>query len=225
MNRKQPNPTPSNLHIRRGAYLPHWQKEGAVYSATFRLADSLPQSVIDAWREERDAIIRHAEASKRPLSLQEEKRLDVLFSERIDKFLDSGYGACWMNRDDVAGLVADALRHFKGERYRLLAWCVMPNHVHVLFQPLPPRELPEILHSWKSFTSNGANRMLDRTGPFWQTESYDHLIRDNADLAHAYSYILANPAKAGLKDWKWAAQEDEERDLERLLEEVRGKRA
>jgi REP element-mobilizing transposase RayT len=219
------DPTPSTLHIRHGAYLPHWEKEGAVYSVTFRLDDSLPQSVIDAWREERNAIIRHAEASGRPLSPEEQKRLDFLFTDRIDKFLDSGYGACWMNRDDVAGLVANALRHFKGDRYRLLAWCVMPNHVHVLLQPLPPWELTAILHSWKSFTSNEANRMLARSGPFWQTESYDHLIRDNADLNHAYSYILTNPAKAGLRQWKWVAQEDEERDLAKLLEAVRGKRA
>jgi REP element-mobilizing transposase RayT len=74
--------------------------------------------------------------------------------------------------------VADALRHFDGERYRLVAWCVMPNHVHAVVQPAAGHVLEEIVHSWKSFTAHQANKLLGRTGPFWMAEAYDHLVRD-----------------------------------------------
>src|SRR5215471_14113177 len=58
-------------------------------------------------------------------------------------------------------------------------------------------------HSWKSFTAKECNRLLERSGTFWQEESYDHLIRNQADFRHAVKYLLDNPMKAGLKNWKW----------------------
>jgi hypothetical protein len=88
-------------------------------------------------------------------------------------------------------------------RYRLHAWCIMPNHVHVVVEPFAGHELPEILHSWKSFTAKTANRLLGRTGGFWQDEYYDHLIRDTEEYFHAIGYVLENPARAGLRDWPW----------------------
>ena len=120
-----------------------------------------------------------------------------------------------MNDDRVAAVVANALLHFNGSRYSLAAWCVMPNHVHVVVQPfagntggrpVPLAELPDILHSWKSFTAKEANKLLRRSGEFWQTESYDHLIRNEADFRHAVRYVLDNPIKAGIKNWKWVGR-------------------
>ena len=84
----------------------------------------------------------------------------------------------------IEDLVQDALKHFDGTRYSLLAWCVMPNHVHVVFQPACGHELDTILHSWKSFTAHKAVDMLKVRPPFWQPQYYDHLIRDNDDLWH-----------------------------------------
>jgi REP element-mobilizing transposase RayT len=167
------------------------------------LGDSLPQHVLENWRLEREHIIKTATQMKRPLSEHEEKRLQQLFSEKVEKYLDGGHGACWLKRDDIAELVANALRHFDGTRYELFAWCVMPNHVHVVVKPLPGYELPQILHSWKSFTAKEANKRLNRTGEFWQPEPYDHLIRDEADFIHAVNYVLRNPEMAGLHGWKW----------------------
>jgi REP element-mobilizing transposase RayT len=116
----------------------------------------------------------------------------------------------------IARIVASALLHFEGQRYNLAAWCVMPNHVHAVVQPfagttggtpvpraVPDAELPDILHSWKSFTAKEANKLLRRSGDFWQAEYYDHLIRDEADFRHSVRYVLNNPIKAGLKNWKW----------------------
>jgi REP element-mobilizing transposase RayT len=197
---------PCGIKIRHGAYLPHWTREGAIYGVTFRLADSLPKSVVQAWEFERLDIVRTAQQMNRPLNLAEERRLQKLFSERVEVYLDTGAGACWMRRDDVAGLVAGALLHFEGTRYRLAAWCVMPNHVHTVTQPIPGYELPGIVHSWKSFTGLEANRLLGRTGQFWQPEPYDHLIRDEDDFRRQVDYVLTNPKRAGLKNWKWVGR-------------------
>jgi len=200
---------------RHGAYLPHWTRESAWYAVTFRLWDSLPQRIIESWLFERKNIIKTAEQMKRPLSKQEEDRLAHLYSEKIERYLDGGFGSCFMKDARIAREVSNALLHFDGQRYNLAAWCVMPNHVHVVLQPLagvtggtpvPHSELPDILHSWKSFTAKEANKLLRRSGEFWQAEYYDHLIRDEADFLHSVQYVLDNPIKAGLKNWKWVGQ-------------------
>jgi hypothetical protein len=122
--------TRTTIKKRHGAYLPHWTRDGAWYSVTFRLWDSLPQDVIESWLFERKNIVKTAEQMKRPLSEHEERRLAHLFSEKIELYLDAGYGSCYMNDNRVAKTVADAIRHFEGERYDLAGWCVMPNHVY-----------------------------------------------------------------------------------------------
>ena len=190
---------------REGAYLPHWTRDGATYAITFRMGDSLPQPVLEAWLLERRNIVRTAQQMGRPLSEHEEKRLRELHSDRVETYLDAGHGACWLRQPAVAQVVADALRYFDSQRYRLHAWCVMPNHVHVIAEPFPGHTLPSILHSWKSFTAKVANRLLGRTGEFWQEEYYDHLIRDEEDYAHAQRYLSENPGKAGLKNWQWVS--------------------
>ena len=193
----------ATLHIRKGAYLPHWTREGATYAVTFRLGDSLPRPVLEVWLAERQQIVSTARQMGRPLSNHEEQRLRELHSERVEAYLDAGHGACWLRQPEIAQMVADALRFFDGKRYHLHAWCVMPNHVHTIVEPFTGHELPALLHSWKSFTSKAANRLLGRTGNFWQEEYYDHLIRDEADYGHAMHYLLGNPAAAGLRDWPW----------------------
>jgi REP element-mobilizing transposase RayT len=99
----------------------------------------------------------------------------------------------------VAMLVVDALRHFDDLRYRLHAWCVMPNHVHVVFSSMPARtpalRLSKIIQSWKSYTAKEANRLLARTGPFWQREYYDHLVRDEADFVRCIDYTIKQPGQ------------------------------
>ncbi|MGB2824770.1 MAG: valine--tRNA ligase, partial [Phycisphaerae bacterium] len=188
---------------RQGAYLPHWTQEGAIYAVTFHLADSLPQKVLDNWRREREEILQRIRHQGRQPTRQEERDLARLYSQRVDSYLDAGHGSCHLGDDRVAESVVTALEHFDGERYELIAWCAMPNHVHVIVRPLAQHELSDILHSWKSFTSKEANRILGRKGEFWQGEYYDHLIRDEEDFIHHMSYLLDNPGKAGLRNWRW----------------------
>jgi REP element-mobilizing transposase RayT len=81
--------------------------------------------------------------------------------------------------------------------------CVMPNHVHAVLRPNSPHTLKQTLQSWKSFTSKVIGGVLQRRGPLWQPEYYDHIVRDLNDLDRTLRYVLTNPVSAGLNDWPW----------------------
>ena len=106
-------------------------------------------------------------------------------------------------------LVENALLYFDGKRYRLFAWVVMPNHVHVLVELFEDHTLDQILHSWKSYTATEANNILGRRGQFWYREYYDRYIRNEAHFARAVEYIHNNPVAAGLvsraEDWRFSS--------------------
>lgn len=195
--------TSGEIRIRNRGHLPHWEREGGTYFVTFRLADSLPQAALNFFQAERDSILRTARQQGRDLTASEQKRLSHLFSERIEKQLDSGGGACHLAKPKIAQLVGDTRRHFEGKHYRLLAWCAMPNHVHVVVEVPPGQSLAKVLHSWKSYSAKAANRMLCREGSFWQREYYDHLIRDEQQLSGYIRYVRDNPMKARLRNWPW----------------------
>lgn len=155
------------LRIRHRGRLPHWEMEGGTYLVTFRLDDSVPRKVADSYRFERENIIKTAEQLKRPLTEYEYERLSKLYSEKIEGYLDRGIGKCFLRQNAIAQLVQDALEYFHKQRYKLHSLCIMPNHVHVVFQPLEGFMLDKILHSWKSYTSKQANIILNRSGTFW----------------------------------------------------------
>lgn len=196
-------PRVEELNRRQGADLPHWTKNGSVYAICFRLADSLPKEVLDRWRAERLEIVQHAKAQSRALTLEESARLEKLHSERVESYLDASHGHCWLKQPEIAEIATNAFKHFDGQRYHLLAWSVMPNHVHLVVQPLHGVRLPALIHSWKSWIAKEANKLLNRDGEFWQPEYYDHLIRSEEGLRHAVQYALENPKKSGLQNWNW----------------------
>jgi len=204
---------------RKGRYLPHWSKEGAIYTVVFRLADSVPIEISEKWRFQRRSIIDRAQSQKRPLTENEEKELHQLYSEKIESFLDAGHGECLLKKDDIAKIMDNAIKHFDGERYDLIAWAIMPNHVHVIIRPRPGYKLAEIAHSWKSFTAKEINKCLGRDGSVWMDEYYDHLIRDENDFGNQINYVLNNPIKAGLLNWKWCGMKST------AIEEQRGRDA
>ena len=205
LNPKQP------IQKSHATFLPHWTQQGGVYAVTFRLANSLPVEVIEAYRRERarlEAAIERAEPSSNLPESQHlladlTKQLAVLYESSIGAALDTGSGDCHLRDEPVASILLDSLRHFDGQRYGLIAWCIMPNHVHLLIQPFDGYPLAEILHSIKSFSANAANQLLGIAGAFWHKESYDHLIRDGEDYRNQLRYLLKNPESAGLVDWPW----------------------
>jgi len=205
---------PDKEHLAAGLHsrgvLPHLKREGGTYFVTFRQAGTLPKEVLLRFKQERKAILQQAEAAKRPLTWHEQEELFRWYSSRVDKHLDAGHGACHLRDPALAAIVAGAIQFFEGQRYELRAWVVMPNHVHVVVWPKPPQTLSAILHSWKSYSAHEINHRLPTpVVPFWQGESYDHLIRDEDDLHRCCHYTLMNPVNAGLcarmEDWKWSS--------------------
>jgi DNA polymerase len=167
-------PLVQGVHDR--GYLPHLNAEGGNYFVTFRLADSLPA-----------AVLKDLEA------VPEKQR-----SRKVEEYLDAGHGECWLGRPEIAAMMKQILLKFDGERYQLHAWIIMPNHVHLLIGPAVGQSLSEVLQGIKSVSAHEGNKLLERDGEFWQKESYDHLIRDDADRARCVEYIAQNPVKAGL---------------------------
>lgn len=195
--------------------LPHYQPSGHVVFVTFRLAGTIPRSVAMKLKEKREfweKVLGNSESTPDQL-LEARKKLQNLMG-KWDGILDAArYGPRWLFDHRVAYLVAESIRYRDGKVYTLYSSCVMPNHVHVVLRPLNKGSgeaypLPSILRSLKGYTARKANAILGRTGAFWQSESYDRVIRDDGDLIHTMEYVLNNPVKAKLvsrwEDWPWS---------------------
>lgn len=123
--------------------------------------------------------------------------------------VEANFGQRFFETPEAADIVEQTLLHFDGERYRVLAWCVMPNHVHVIVEQMQGWPLASVTHSWKSFTANRINRLLGRKGALWLREYFDRFMRDDDHLNGTIQYVEANPVKAGLvaraEDWRWSS--------------------
>jgi putative transposase len=175
--------------------LPLWQQKGAVYFVTFRLADSVPSHLLGRWQDEREAWLRlHPE----PWDFETELEYHQRFSGALERWLDEGHGSCLLRRHDCAEIVAETLRHFEGERVVVISFAVMPNHVHALFVQNSEWPLEKLIRSWKGFTARQVNKVLERSGIFWQRDYFDRLVRDEQHFANCVRYIRRNPEKARL---------------------------
>ena len=189
-------PNLEQVRTRTRGYLPNWERSNSIYFVTFRLADSLPLHVARALEQERSRL-QHAISGG---SSVERSQAREAFSIEFERALDAGYGEALLADPRIAKLIAETLTHFDGDRYRLIAWCVMPNHVHVVVRT---DELSKVVHSWKSFTAHKANEILGRSGGFWYREYFDRLVRTDEELERIVAYVMGNPEKAGLRDWPW----------------------
>jgi type I restriction enzyme R subunit/putative DNA methylase len=181
-------------------YLPHRDRLHLLQSITFRLADSLPQSTLRQLEQK--------------LLLVPEIRRDIEKRKSIEQWLDAGMGCCALRQPEAAAYVQQSLLHFDGDRYRVLAWVIMPNHVHVLIDPAEP--ISKTIQGWKSFTSRWLLEHNERLGLgipdphlVWMREYWDRFIRDGDHLRATIDYIHRNPVKAGLcrepADWPWSS--------------------
>jgi REP element-mobilizing transposase RayT len=176
-------------------YLPHFDGGELAQFITFRLHDSLPREVLNRWKEE--------------LKLQPNVEASSLLRRRVEAYLDQAHGCCYLRNPKVAEIVQRALFFHDRAKYRLSAWVIMPNHVHLLCTPLSGHSLAEIMHSIKSFTSSEANKMLERNGRFWQKEYFDRYIRNARQFVRTVTYIENNPVRASLcakaEDWAFGS--------------------
>jgi len=159
-------------------YLPHIDQPGLIQAITFRLADSLPR----VKREE----------------LADKRYPPQVVRARMQALIDQGMGTCVLRDPRAADAVEESLFYHDGTDYHLLAWVVMPNHVHVLVETLHGIPLPRIVRQWKTYTARTINAAFGRSGPLWQSDYYDRFIRDQRHLGRATIYIHANPVMARL---------------------------
>ena len=202
----------------RRRYLPHWDVPGAAYFITTCLYGSIPaQGLLEIAQYRRELQER-----PRPASVPDDEwrlRSWKLNFIRIDQWLDLRSVNRVLENPALAQTVMDANRYFAEDRYDLYAFVVMPSHFHWLFQPRQswidtlaetertPRE--RITYSVNRFTSTRCNKQLNRKGPFWQKESFDHWVRDIEELERIIRYIEENPVKAGLattpEEWPFSS--------------------
>ncbi|RMG25362.1 MAG: hypothetical protein D6730_10990 [Bacteroidetes bacterium] len=195
--------------------LPHIAPIGATFFVTFRLGDSLPQKLIARLKLQMEAEISRLEKEK-PANYEEAiMRQRKLFFKNYDHQLDQKpFGECYLKQPKVAQIVMDKLHEMDGDKYDLIAYCIMPNHVHLLvdfsaqmidedgfyLRQIPENytQLHKVMQLIKGSTSYYANQLLGRKGKFWQKDSYDHYIRNEKEFRNIIRYILQNPVKAGL---------------------------
>lgn len=132
-------------------YLPHFDSPHVIQHITYRLADSLPQSVLEQMQAELKEKVRDQDARQ------------VELRRRIETYLDAGHGSCVLQDPEIAACVVDTWLRFDGERYRLLEWVVMPNHCHVMIEPFEGAPLGKIVLSWKNYTARWINQRISRT--------------------------------------------------------------
>jgi REP element-mobilizing transposase RayT len=198
---------PKQDYVVRQGTLPHWFQPGVTYFITFRTQDSVPQSLLRSWHRRRDDWLRrhgiHPAATNCRQQLRASPELEHEFNSKFTRvfmeYLDRGYGACVLRNSQAAELVAKTLRHFDGNRYELDSFVVMPNHVHVIAGLLRATEIEAQCQSWKRFSAGKINRLLGRSGRFWQAESFDHMIRSPDHFEYFQRYIAENPRQAHLR--------------------------
>jgi len=197
---------PRAWHAR--GYLPHYDDGRSIQTITYRLADALPCDAVQQLEEQ---------------TLDDEERRAV-----IEHYLDAGHGTCELRDPAKARAVLQTWRHSEDIDYRLHAWVIMPNHVHVMIEPGKFRSLGAIIGAWKSISTRKILRIdLEReglhrnavpdgreSGPakkrnLWQADYYDRFIRDERHYQAAVDYIQNNPVKARLvtspSAWPWSS--------------------
>ncbi|HKI47404.1 MAG TPA: transposase [Balneolales bacterium] len=192
-------------------HLPHWQPGNATYFITFRLAGSLPSSATTRLKHKKIELQNRLSENK--LNSKLSSNIQTKIIRAYEDILDSkGGGPHWLARKDIAEIFKESIEYRNHKKYDLIAYCIMPNHVHMILKLLVHNlndgeftdyPLTRILQDLKSYTGLIANRRLNRKGSFWQSESYDHVVRDYNELERVIIYTLNNPVKAGLSEhWK-----------------------
>jgi type I restriction enzyme R subunit len=179
-------------HERR---LPHWRQGRVAVFVTWRLADALAQEKLADWNAERaNWMARHP----KPWDIATRRCYAEQFGQKIDRWLDAGHGTCLLRDPSARTELVQVLQTFDGTRYRMHAWVVMPNHVHVLFSPTGAESPARTIGAWKGVSARCIHLHCGGSGQFWQPESWDTLIRSPDHFASCCRYIAENPVSSRL---------------------------
>ncbi len=190
--------------------LPHYQPPGYTFFITFRLYATMPKEIVDRYKLLKETQLKNLNNFENK-KIRSEKYLAFkknyfkLYDEYLDK---ASYGPKWLQDRKIADIVKKALHYNDGIKYNLIAYTIMPNHVHLVIEPIIEKFVgrtdcstyivTSILKSLKWYTARECNKILNRSGAFWQHESYDHVVRNSESLIRIVKYVLNNPVKAGL---------------------------
>jgi REP element-mobilizing transposase RayT len=171
-------------------YLPHRDSPGLTQFLTYHLVDAFPAERLQEWA----ALLKIDEEPER--------------RKQLENYLDRGRGECWLRQRLIADLCEATLLHFNEQRYVLKAWCLMPNHVHVLVE-ITTMPMAEFVKGWKGCSARDCNKILGRRGAFWADDYWDTYMRDAEQERRTVRYIENNPVKAGQvhssKEWRWSS--------------------
>lgn len=171
--------------------LPHIQPQGATFFVAYLLHGAMPAPLLEMQKAEKEFRATKTEIFPVKEELcKESKRYFKKFDDWLDRIPNAIY---WLRDERLAQIVTDNWHYWDGKRIELIAYCVMPNHVHVVFRLFERDEagselfLQHIMETVKKFTARQCNIILDRTGqPFWQHESYDRVVRDQGGIIPNY---------------------------------------
>jgi REP element-mobilizing transposase RayT len=180
-------------------YLPHFDVPGVPQIITFRQDDSVPARLARAY----GSMIGGAK------SAGERARAQERVLTHLEVYLGKGRGTRRLADPRAARIVEDAILFGDGRDYELMAWVVMPNHVHVVAKAIGSRTLALITRQWKNLTAIAINRLFGSTGRFWQPEVFDRFLRGPEHRHYAIRYVELNPVTAGLcrspLDWPFSS--------------------
>lgn len=184
--------------------LPHWHPPGAEFFITFRLTNSLPRTAVEKLKSLQEILKNRNEKAD---------KIQRAVFKQYEQLLDKPeFGPQWLSQNTVANIIADSIKYRDQKEYDLYCYCIMSNHVHLVIKMIEaaelrsraanslnqPTSLTKVLKELKRFTARESNIVLERSGQFWQHESYDRVIRNSKELERAIHYTLNNPVKAGL---------------------------
>jgi len=202
----------TNYHRRN---LPHIQPDSGTYSITFLLDGALPRQKVELLKELRKKLMESA------VSLKDKYQIHRKFFDKYESILDNPKsGPVWLKERKIAEIVMESIHYRDGIFYNLYAYCIMSNHVHMVFEHIadPNRKpsnhpISDILRDLKKYSARKSNIIINRSGKFWHVESYDHVIRNDDELENQIAYVLHNPVKAGLvlnwEDWPYTYCKEE----------------
>jgi putative transposase len=193
-------------------HLPHKQLTDCVLFITWRLAFSLPEMILQELALQRSNYLKEIKSSSEPE--QKDKAIELRCNQfrYVDNWLDK-YGDCQHNlsTNPYRGIITNTIKHDERNKYKISAFCIMPNHVHLIIKPLCRADdsyhtLTDITSTLKSVTAHKINQALQLRGKLWQDESYDRIMRDEKEYLETCEYVINNPVKAGfVKKWEdWA---------------------
>ena len=197
--------------------LPHWFQPGAAMFVTFRTYDSMPKKVVQQWNSEVRRWLKNAgieydlsfdTGGELPSKNKQAqiKNLPEEIKNQIKKTrirlwqqkLDQCHGLCLLKQKEISKIVSDALLYFDGQRYDLDSFVIMPNHVHAIVQFKNGYDQSLIGQSWMRYTARQINALCGLNKEFWQSEAFDHIIRNEAQFSYLQKYIQDNPKRARL---------------------------